>query len=1348
MNWRSVMSSNAGEAIGRSVVYPSCSPTMQHRDSECAMNVNYSQGVGHCGLKQTLDVEDLGRYFEGDYDRSNERIRYTCGSEKRHSVANAGISGHAKIAGPSELRMWAEMRNGLGGSENDGFLSTNETKMATAGLEPRGENADFPRGSTKWNRPPSRTRFDQPVSWFELQPNLNPEIKTPFPEFNARSDNFCTEYQWLRCPATQCPMLLADGYEGFGRSGEPPTYPCLQDPFNESGFYYGENTSHLTLADCEYSQRYDEDSLSNEKRKEKSRDAARCRRSKETNIFTALANALPVPIEQAAHLDKASVMRLAIAYLKVRTVIDAIPDTSPTSETSVETDAAFLKALDGFMFVLSSDGDMIYLSENVSDYLGVSQMDMMGQNVYDYSHPCDHEELRECLSMKPSGVNDAKQMCNLFLRLKCTLTTKGRKVNLKSASYKVIHCTGHVVATPRDLSTPQNQLDENGDSVDSFEGAHVKIEKQEKESSSGCLVVVGCPIPHPSNIEVPLGRHTFLSKHSLNMKFTYADEKLAEYLGWDISELVGQSVFDFHHALDNPLLDKSFKSLFSKGQCETAAYRFLGKKGGYAWVVTQATLIHCAKQHKPLSVVCVNYILSEIECENEVYSTRQLEARSVDVAASSDCKQPLSPVAVAGCPAAITVPTTINPNNNNNNVEKSDAGCPGKLITGDLPIEHPRPFSVTAALFQHEEKPIDETPQVSENKPFDTEKDLFSKPVSATDQIFGVAKIPESQTDNNLQLPTLRQQRSPNVPLLPRPSENLFQGKRVLQYSAIKQQQQQQQQQQQPLRAKPQTVTRDLIVPIPQIQEPPSRVPPQTATASIFAPRTKDMNKGFLTFSEDQPGLTSEYNICALLKDEPEDLTHLAPTPGDVCVPLEDNTPFFPDMLVDQFILEDNYCPLLSPGLPNELGESLCKDSDLADPLRSSELGESLADSDPFMYRETPPSPGSGSPHLLSPALSKSPGSIDSLYSPSGSGGGLSEDEMLMLSIGDVLVDEDLALRAPYIPMSDQDEALQLFISDDMVMWGPSQPPDKKSKWSNVEGAETNVSSSLEQLLRTNSSNVKKSNDHGGGLVDPIGTFGNVYKKSIKEESNGWTASRAERNSHKRVYCNATSTSASFDNNDNCKRIKCEERTSSCANESSGFDGGRGAGSALTIRQGSQLLHQLMSQQSVVGSNARSESTNNGGRGTEGGGGGGGGRGGESEDSSSLSTTTASTTVFPPQLHRQQSNSVLMNLLVSGCDGLIDPRNITPLLERKISPLSLNLENHIVPRMPLSMALNHLSPDTRKELVSAVPRNKSCAALHEVVPMELDNFDFDVNSLSPELMHGPDLLKILTNNLA
>lgn len=63
-------------------------------------------------------------------------------------------------------------------------------------------------------------------------------------------------------------------------------------------------------------------SRNNEKRKEKSRDAARCRRSRETEIFTDLAGALPMKTEEVDALDKASVMRLSISYLKVRKMID------------------------------------------------------------------------------------------------------------------------------------------------------------------------------------------------------------------------------------------------------------------------------------------------------------------------------------------------------------------------------------------------------------------------------------------------------------------------------------------------------------------------------------------------------------------------------------------------------------------------------------------------------------------------------------------------------------------------------------------------------------------------------------------------------------------------------------------------------------------------------------------------------------------------------------------------------------------------------------------------------------------------------------------------------------------
>lgn len=61
-----------------------------------------------------------------------------------------------------------------------------------------------------------------------------------------------------------------------------------------------------------------------EKRKEKSRKAARERRSQEAKIFDEIEEILPVPDKILDHLDKASLVRIAINYLKIRSVVDSL----------------------------------------------------------------------------------------------------------------------------------------------------------------------------------------------------------------------------------------------------------------------------------------------------------------------------------------------------------------------------------------------------------------------------------------------------------------------------------------------------------------------------------------------------------------------------------------------------------------------------------------------------------------------------------------------------------------------------------------------------------------------------------------------------------------------------------------------------------------------------------------------------------------------------------------------------------------------------------------------------------------------------------------------------------------
>ncbi|XP_065338951.1 hypoxia-inducible factor 1-alpha-like isoform X2 [Cloeon dipterum] len=635
-----------------------------------------------------------------------------------------------------------------------------------------------------------------------------------------------------------------------------------------------------------------------ERRKEKSRDAARCRRGRETEIFTSLAQALPLAPGSCNTLDKASVMRLTISYLKARRVAELVPTRSLAVTGGA--DGEFLQALQGFLLVVSSDGDMVFLSENVSQHLGLSQMDLMGNSIFEFSHPCDHDELREVLGLAKSGNKASSKSVapkesllpqSFFLRMKCTLTTKGRNVNLKSASYKVIHCTGHVLRKPR----IKEEVDDG----------HSSSSNKKRESSAKddplqrCLVAIGEPIPHPANIEIPLDKQTFLSKHSLDMKFTYADDNIGEFLGYDPDDLIDRSFFEFHHALDHEIIHKGFKNLFAKGQSEIGRYRFLAQGGGYVWVLTQATLLHGGKAQQPISVVCVNFVISGVEAGDEVCSVNQLTSVKDDE--------------------------------------------PPPLLPPTAPVE--------------------------------------SKPQ---------------------QKPPPPQQQQP-----PSPARSLAASPSLLPY---------------PL--------------------------PQAATSKIFMPRTEDMSKGFLTFSDDEPGLT-------LLKEEPEDLTHLAPMAGDVDIPL-DGPAFLEDDVFNEFMMA-NYCPLDLQSSEDEI---------------DSASGSNCSPHDPFLtYRSDNSNQSSPDPKLNSPVQSSDRDSLPSLCSPD------SKDSAKLID-----EDDELTFRAPYIPMSPGDTELPFLISPDPI-WcalSPSdRPPDtpksmqlspvpsdssSKSCWSSQDSPPS-LNSNLAQLL-------------------------------------------------------------------------------------------------------------------------------------------------------------------------------------------------------------------------------------------------------------------------------------------
>ncbi|XP_047232901.1 endothelial PAS domain-containing protein 1 isoform X2 [Girardinichthys multiradiatus] len=347
-----------------------------------------------------------------------------------------------------------------------------------------------------------------------------------------------------------------------------------------------------------------------EKRRAISREAARRRRRVESDVFGDLSRLLPLQPSIRAHLDKPSIIRLTLSYIRMQALLKET--TGPNAEleytvrhhhgvevgvgghfelvkemeefTPLDETNMYLKILEGFLMVLSTTGDMIFLSDNVSKYMGLSQTELMGHNIFEYTHPCDHEEIRHNLRL--TAELGWSQKRDFVMRIKSALTHRGRIGNLKSTTWKVLHCQGRVKLCAA-------------------------------SSSVSCLLLTCRPLPLSHTL---LSKHTFTSQHGMDMRFTYCDQRVTSLLGYRPEELLGRSIYDLCHTMDTNCLNKNHLNLCLKSQSVSGQYRMLVRSGGYVWVESHSAVIPGIQPSRsrpnpsqPLCILSVTYVLSGVE---------------------------------------------------------------------------------------------------------------------------------------------------------------------------------------------------------------------------------------------------------------------------------------------------------------------------------------------------------------------------------------------------------------------------------------------------------------------------------------------------------------------------------------------------------------------------------------------------------------------------------------------------------------------------------------------------------------------------------------------------------------
>ncbi|CAH1970499.1 unnamed protein product [Acanthoscelides obtectus] len=371
------------------------------------------------------------------------------------------------------------------------------------------------------------------------------------------------------------------------------------------------------------------------------------RRDKMNTYITQLSAMVPMCHAMSRKLDKLTVLRMAVQHLKsIKGAVPSYTEGhyKPSFLSDQELKHLILQAADGFLFVVGCDrGRILYVSESVSKVLNFSQGDLLGQSLFDILHPKDVAKVKEQLSsldlsprerlidaktmlpVKTDVPQGASRLCpgarrSFFCRMKCKTTvqikeeadtTTGyhrRRKHSSDKKYNVIQCTGYLKSwAPAKVGlhhpVHQRQDSTGGSDTQDSSGGGPECDNDGGGGDScnlSCLVAVGRVLPDvtgAANRSPGLGsdveshqqseRHRqnlqFVSRHALDGKFLFVDQRATLILGFLPQELLGTSMYEYYHNDDIRALADCHKMALKicDGAVTTGVYRFRTKTGSY-----------------------------------------------------------------------------------------------------------------------------------------------------------------------------------------------------------------------------------------------------------------------------------------------------------------------------------------------------------------------------------------------------------------------------------------------------------------------------------------------------------------------------------------------------------------------------------------------------------------------------------------------------------------------------------------------------------------------------------------------------------------------------------------------
>lgn len=380
--------------------------------------------------------------------------------------------------------------------------------------------------------------------------------------------------------------------------------------------------------------------------------AEKQRRTVLNNYIGQLASLVPLVAESTKKVDKTSVLRLAAHDLRVDHVFgDSIKPCH--SEVGPAAADAFLDLLGGFLLTITVKGVIVVISSNVLSYLGHTQIDLLGQNIINFTHPEDVDCIRENLAF--ANTQSSPALCS------------GNSPGSSGASFPSPGpSTSEPPSERRDflvrLARAGSRSDPVHYSVCRLDGAfrrsdraglagalhpirRQRVRKDRAISPSGNDFVFVGVVRVLDNSVIPdrlleASKQEYWTRHLVDGRIVHCDQRISLVAGYMSEEVTGVSAFTFMHKEDVRWVVIALRQMYDENKpYGESCYRLVSRTGQFMYLRTKGFLEIDRTTKAAQSFVCINSLVSDEHGMQMITDMRKRYSAIIDMDESDDSLQ-------------------------------------------------------------------------------------------------------------------------------------------------------------------------------------------------------------------------------------------------------------------------------------------------------------------------------------------------------------------------------------------------------------------------------------------------------------------------------------------------------------------------------------------------------------------------------------------------------------------------------------------------------------------------------------------------------------------------------------